>query len=140
MFPLRMTRGLQVDQPTVVSDPASGHSRSLAAYGEFDLHTGNLIASAITAALTDGARHLVLDLRHASFFDCSTLHALMRAVEPLRSEPSASVAVTGARGIVKRLFDIVGVDPLMPVARPREDAIAALRARSPGHQTTEIAG
>jgi len=116
----------------VVTDPAVRAATSIAAYGEFDLHTAHLIASAITAAVKHGARQLVLDLRHATFLDCSTLHALLSAAAPLRTEAAASVVVTGAQGIVKRFFDLVGVDPQMPVAGPRDDANAALRARSPG--------
>src|SRR4029077_7954097 len=122
-FRLRMPHVLQTDHPTVVTDPASGASASIAAHGEFDLHTANLLGSAVTTVVERGARQLVLDLRHATFLDCATLHALMSAAEPLRSEPGAGVMVTGARGIVKRFFDLVGVDPLVPLARPRDDAI-----------------
>jgi anti-anti-sigma factor len=136
--PFRTRRGLYADDPTVVTDPAVGSSASIAGYGEFDVHTAHLIASAITAAVEQGARQLDLDLRHATFLDCSTLHALMSAAAPLRTEPAATVAVTGAQGIVKRLFELVGVDPLMPVAGPRDDAIAALRALSPDQPTKEL--
>ena len=138
-FRLRMPHVLQADHPTVVTDPASGASESIAAHGEFDLHTANLIASAITGAVERGVRHLVLDLRHATFLDCSTLHALMSAAEPLRGEPAASVVVTGAQGIVKRFFDLVGVGPMGSLERPRDDAIAALRAMSPGQRAKEMA-
>lgn len=135
----RVPRMLQADHPTVLTDPAMGASASIAAHGEFDLHTAHLIASAIATAVERGARSLVLDLRHATFLDCSTLHALMSAAQPLRSEPAASVVLTGAQGVVKRFVDLVGVDSLVPLARPRDDAIAALRALSPGQQTKEIA-
>ena len=80
---LRMPRMLQADHPTVLTDPAMGASASIAAHGEFDLHTAHLIASAIATAVERGARSLVLDLRHATFLDCSTLHALMSAAQPL---------------------------------------------------------
>ena len=49
------------------------------------------------------------------------------------------MVLTGAQGVVKRFIDLVGVDSLVPLARPRDDAIAALRALSPGQQTKEIA-
>jgi anti-anti-sigma factor len=136
--PIRMRRGLYADEPMVVTDPAVRAATSIAAYGEFDLHTAHLIASAITAAVKHGARQLVLDLRHATFLDCSTLHALLSAAAPLRTEAAASVVVTGAQGIVKRFFDLVGVDPQMPVAGRRDDANAALRARSPGQEAKEM--
>jgi len=129
-----MQRGPQADRATVVIEPASGVSASIAAHGEFDLHTAHLIASAITTVVGQGARQLDLDLRHATFLDCSTLRAVLRAAAPIRTEPAASVVVTGAHGIVKRFFDLVGVDPLMSVAGPRDDAIAALRALSPVQQ------
>jgi anti-anti-sigma factor len=133
-----MQRGPEADRPTVVIEPASGASASIAAHGEFDLHTAHLIASAITAAVERGARQLVLDLRHAAFLDCSTLYALMNAAAPLRNEPAASVVLTGATGVVKRFFELVGVDPLVPFAGPRDDAIAALGALSPGRQETRM--
>ena len=143
---LRMPIGLQADlstgladDPTVVTNPASGTSASIAAHGEFDLHTANLIASAIRTAVEQGARHLVVDLRRVTLFDCSALHALMGAAKPLRSEPGAHVALTGAHGIVKRFLDVVGIDPLAPLDRPRDDAIAALRAMSSGLPPSAIA-
>jgi len=136
---LRMPRIPQADHPTVLTEPAMGASASIAAHGEFDLHTAHLLASAIATAVERGARHLVLDLRHATFLDCSTLHALISAAEPLRDEPAANVVLTGAQGVVKRFFDLVGVDSLVPLARPRDDAIAALRALPSGQQTNAIA-
>src|SRR6478736_6776196 len=132
--PLPVRRGLYADEPAVVTDWAVGSSASIAGYGEFDLHTAHLIASAITTVVGQGARQLDLDLRHATFLDCSTLRAVLRAAAPIRTEPAASVVVTGAHGIVKRFFDLVGVDPLLSVAGPRDDAIAALRALSPVQQ------
>ncbi len=138
-FPSRVPIGVHAVRPMVMIGPGSGASASISLDGEFDLHTAHLIASAITTAVERGARQLVVDLRHATFFDCSTLHALMSATEPLRSEPAASVVLTGARGIVKRFLDMVGIDPLTPLAGARDDATAALRAISPGLKEKEMA-
>ena len=125
---LRMARTLHEDRPVVIVDPPSGTSASIAAHGEFDLHTANLIASAISAAINGGARRVVVNLRQATFLDCATLQAVMRAAAPLRDEPDAGVVLTGATGIVQRFLNLVGVGPLVALARPRDDAIALLRS------------
>jgi anti-anti-sigma factor len=119
--------------------PGSGAPAAISLDGEFDLHTAHLIASAITTAVERGARQLVLDLRRATFFDCATLHALMSAAEPLRSEPAASITVTGAQGIVQRFLALVGVGPLIPLGWPRDDAIAVLRPAAPDQGLMEMA-
>ncbi len=135
---LRMARTLHADRPTVMSDPRSGTSASIAAHGEFDLHTANLIASAIAAAVDGGARRVVVNLRQATLLDCATLQAVMRAAAPLSNEPDAGVVLTGATGIVQRFLDLVGVGPLIALARPRDDAIALLRSASPDRRLREI--
>jgi anti-anti-sigma regulatory factor len=130
---------MRADRPMVATAPASGASASIAAHGDFDLHTANLIGFAAAAAVGRGARHLVPDLSQATSFDYATLHALLNAAEPLRSEPDASVVFAGAQGIVRRFLDLVGVRQLVQRAQPRDNTIAGLRSVSPDQRQLEIA-
>ena len=57
--------------------------------------------------ISDGHRHLVIDLTAATFLDCASVATLLRAVAPLRHEPDAAIVLAGATGIVKRLLDLL---------------------------------
>jgi anti-anti-sigma factor len=104
--------------------------------GELDLASAARLGKAIQGEITEGHRHLVIDLSRAAFLDCASIGTLLRAVAPLRNEPDAAIVLAGATGIVKRLLDILQLDRLFDILpnldNAAEHATAADRQRVEG--------
>jgi anti-sigma B factor antagonist len=81
--------------------------RTLALGGELDLASAPKLERAVGAALTAGARRLVLDLRRLEFIDASGLHSVVQAREACRREGCEFALVPGPRQ-VQRVFELTG--------------------------------
>ncbi len=86
------------------------------AIGEVDIGTVDIIS----AAIENAGQRLVVDLTGATFMDSSGLATLM-AAHHARTE-QGSLAVVCREGSVRRLFQVSGVDQVIPVL----DDLAAL--------------
>lgn len=88
----------------------AAHGVCLESRGELDLVAAPLFAEAISAAIAEGDRHVVIDLCEATFLDCACLGAILAEMRPLRAESDAALVFAGAHGSVERLLGLLGFD------------------------------
>jgi len=81
--------------------------RTLAIGGELDLASTAKLTRAVSAALSTGARRLILDLRRLEFIDASGLHAVVEARDVCREAGCEFALVPGPRQ-VQRVFELTG--------------------------------
>lgn len=84
----------------------------LAVTGEIDAHTAPLIADAIAGAEPD---RIVVDLSGVEFVDSSGLRVLIEAHQQ-RTGHGRSMVIVNPSVVVRRLFEIAGVDSYLDVA------------------------
>jgi anti-anti-sigma factor len=75
--------------------------------GELDAETADAF-EACTLALLAEVRHVVVDLQHTDFVDCRGLSSLLH-LSRLADTVGAGFRTTGARPVVRLLFDALGV-------------------------------
>jgi anti-sigma B factor antagonist len=102
---------LQVD---TTIDRDRGHVRLS---GEIDLATVDGLRSAVTAAVADGARHVVVDLEQVSYIDSSGLGTLVGAHKRLTGL-GGTLVVWCTQPRLLRLFTLTGVDQVLTLASP----------------------
>jgi anti-anti-sigma factor len=88
----------------------AAHGVCLESRGELDLVAAPLFAEAISTAIAEGHRHVVIDLCEATFLDCTCLGAILAEMRPLRAVSDATLVLAGAHGPVERLLDLLGFD------------------------------
>jgi anti-sigma B factor antagonist len=93
--------------------------------GELDLFAAPELKQAISGALADDTRDLIVDLTHTVFIDSSGLAVLMLAMKRAHSL-GGRLVVVDAGGSVARTFRVAGVDQILTIVRSREAALAAL--------------
>ena len=106
---------LRVDH-SIAADTAD-----ITAHGEIDLATVNTLRTAITDALAAGARHLVLHLDGVTYLDSSGLGTLIGAHKRVASS-GGTMTVRCSRPRILRLFAITGLDRVLTVTGPEEQA------------------
>lgn len=72
--------------------------------GDADLSTAELLTEALAGVAALGARHVVVDLAAARFWDCSGLHAL-RALTAQLHAADRSCRLVGAPRATRRLIE-----------------------------------
>jgi anti-sigma B factor antagonist len=83
--------------------------------GELDCSTADEVVAAVTRDLDGGSGVLVLDLDALRFCDAAGVAALLRVHAHARAN-GTDVVLCGARGTVRRVFDIVELDRVIPLA------------------------
>lgn len=76
--------------------------------GELDLASGQKLDAELRRALEEGASSLELDLSDCTFIDSAGIGVLLRWREDAETGGPGFV-VTGARGAVRRVFQVTGV-------------------------------
>lgn len=72
-----------------------------------------------------GTRHVVIDLSDAGFIDSTAIGVLVGALKRLR-DVGGSLAVVCDSDNIRNIFEIVGLENVIPLHRSRDDALAAL--------------
>jgi anti-anti-sigma factor len=91
--------------------------------GEWDISRAGELAQRVATGLATGASTLILDFRAATFVDASTIGALC-ALACDGSQHGCAVAVACSAGPVRRVFELVHLDDVLPVTPTIEDALA----------------
>jgi anti-sigma B factor antagonist len=99
--------------------------------GELDLFAAPELKQAISRALADEARDLIVDLTQTVFIDSSGLAVLMLAMKRANSR-GGRLVVIDAGGSVARTFQTAGVDQILTIVPTREAALAALAGSDGG--------
>jgi anti-sigma B factor antagonist len=96
--------------------------------GELDLFAAPELKEAISQALVEDARDLIVDLTQTVFIDSSGLAVLMLAMRRAQ-RLDGRLVVIDAGGSVARTFRIAGLDQILTIVPTREAALAALADR-----------
>ena len=104
-------------------DQQDGEPALLRAEGELDAFAAGDITAAFLEAGT--ARAVVADLSAVSFMDSTALGLIVRGVREI-GERGGRARVVLPETTARRIFEITTLDRVLPVARSRADAVAAL--------------
>jgi anti-sigma B factor antagonist len=81
--------------------------------GEIDTSSApGLLDSVLCAALASDHRQVVIDLRHVTFIDSTGLGAIIETNRQLRGQ-GAHLVIVRPSGLVRRLFEITGLDSIL---------------------------
>ncbi|MFI9266901.1 STAS domain-containing protein [Streptomyces werraensis] len=103
------------------------HTAVIVVTGDVDLHTAPVLRAEALTAMTQGARHLVLDMAEVDFVDStglSTLIVLLHAAQ----EAGGSLRVASVPERLVRMVTMTGIAELLPVHDTVAEALAALAA------------
>ena len=89
----------------------------LAPRGEIDLSSVNLVRAALDELEEAGFRRIVLDLRGVTFIDSSGLRVVIEEVQ----KDGIDFAVIPGDERVQRVFEVVGLLDVVPVAEARSE-------------------
>ncbi len=93
--------------------------------GYVDFDAAPALKQAIAGRIDAGSRHLVIDLSAADFIDSTGIGVLVGALNRIQ-QASGSLAVVCTNENIRNVFEIVGLDQMLPLHRSRDDAISAL--------------
>jgi anti-anti-sigma factor len=95
--------------------------------GEWDISRAEEFTRLAAEALARGTPVLILDFRQATFVDASTVGAIC-ALAREASAQSGQVSVVCGEGFVRRVFELVHLADVVPVATSPEEAMRAATA------------
>jgi anti-sigma B factor antagonist len=118
-----------MDANPIVLDDTAGDVVVVVVEGEHDIYTAPTLRERLDEALGRGGG-VVVDLTGATFVDSSVLGALLDARRrALESEQGYVVCIgESVEPGVRRILDITGLVPVLPVITGREQAIEAARS------------
>jgi anti-sigma B factor antagonist len=93
--------------------------------GEADLMAAPDLRRHVDQAIRHGATRLILDLTDATFVDSTTLGILVSALKRLRPR-GGRVAVQCPHHDIRTVFEITGIERMLPVAQTRDEALASI--------------
>lgn len=96
-----------------IRSEGTDHRRVLRLSGECDIATAPQLHEALTP-LRGEVQDLVLDLSGLDFIDSSGVAVVAGALKWLR-ESDGSLAISGAHGSVRKVFEITGLDRVIPL-------------------------
>jgi anti-sigma B factor antagonist len=82
----------------------------VAPYGELDMATSPELDVEIDGLVERGFRAIVIDLRPTTFIDSTVVHLLVRQT----ARPDAAISVIAPPERVNRVFELAGVQDLLP--------------------------
>jgi anti-sigma B factor antagonist len=118
-----------MDAHPIVLDDAAGDVIVVAIEGEHDIYTAPALRERLDEALERGGG-VVVDLTRATFVDSSVLGALLDARRRALEAGQGFVVCVGeaVEPGVRRILDITGLVPVLPVIEGRDAAIEAARS------------
>ncbi len=113
----------------IVIDDTAGDVVVVVFEGEHDIYTAPTLRERLDASLDRGGG-VVVDLTAATFVDSSVLGALLDARRRAHDAGQGFVVCIGEQVDpgVRRILDITGLVPVLPVVNGREEALAAARS------------
>lgn len=92
--------------------------------GEIDAHTAPQLKERLLELVTDGVDRVVLDLRHVDFIESVGLGTLVAVRKRLRpSDKSLCLVIGPDQGVIRRTFEITGLDKVFPIHKDVEAAV-----------------
>ena len=118
-----------MDAHPIALDDSAGDVVVVAIEGEHDIYTAPALRERLDEALERGGG-VVVDLTQATFVDSSVLGALLDARRRALEGSQGFVVCVGetVEPGVRRILDITGLVPVLPVIEGRDAAIEAARS------------
>jgi len=110
--------------PFVIRDDSSDDIAVIEVDGYVDFDAAPALKRSIVRQIDAGSRHLVIDLSAAEFIDSTAIGVLVGALKRLQ-ESSGSLAVVCTNENILNIFEIVGLDDMIPLHRSRDDVARA---------------
>jgi anti-sigma B factor antagonist len=122
-----------MDANPILLDDSAGDVVVVVVQGEHDIYTAPTLRERLDEALDRGGG-IVVDLTKATFVDSSVLGALLDARRRALDSGQGFVVSVGeeVEPGVRRILDITGLVPVLPVVNGREQALAAARRNGTG--------
>ena len=99
----------------------------LALSGEVDVSNVQRVREAALELLEQGAKNLVFDLAKTEYMDSSGLGVMVGLMKKVK-ELGGTLAVAAAQPQVKRLFEVTGLNQIMPLCDDVEGALKEVGA------------
>ncbi len=117
-----------MDANPILLDEAAGDVVVVVIEGEHDIYTAPALRERLDEALDRGGG-VVVDLTGATFVDSSVLGALLDARRRAHEAAQGFVVCIGdtVEPGVRRILDITGLVPVLPVVNGRDEAITTAR-------------
>jgi anti-anti-sigma factor len=93
--------------------------------GDLDVSNASSFVEELTAAAGQPGARIVVDLCKAEFIDSTVLNALFRVRSKLEAG-GGKLAIVCTKDHLYRVLEAAGIEGPYPVARTREEALAAL--------------
>ena len=93
--------------------------------GDLDFNAAPQLKETIGRRIAGGGRQLIIDLSDAAFIDSTGIGVIAGGLERA-TESGGTLAVVCDEPNVIRIFEVVGLDGLIPLHRSREDAVSSL--------------
>src|SRR3954451_15994666 len=118
-----------MDANPIVLDESADDVVVVVVEGEHDIYTAPTLRERLEEALHRGGG-VVVDLTGATFVDSSVLGALLDARRRAHDSTQGFVVCVGdtVEPGVRRILDITGLVPVLPVVNGRGEAVAAARS------------
>jgi anti-anti-sigma factor len=116
--PRRSARALRLVElrQLTVSTERDGDIQSIGLAGELDLATAHAVEAELERVEAGDARAIVVDLSKLTFIDSTGVQLLINAQARSRGD-SSRLVLTRTPAAVQRVFEICGVDRILPLAR-----------------------
>ena len=98
----------------------------LAVSGEIDVYTAPMFKQAVVGLVTEGIKHLIIDMNGVTYMDSSGFGALLGATKRLRPEGGA-LHLVGAKPTVERMLHLTRLDTVIDMFPTMDQAIEAAR-------------
>ncbi len=109
-----------------LSDHATeGGARFIRVGGYLDFDMAPQFKKCIVRRIEEGDRVIVIDLSDVGFIDSTAIGVLVGALKRL-GEVGGSMAVVCTSHNVRSIFEMVGLENVIPLYESRDDAVAAL--------------
>ncbi|MDP9401155.1 MAG: STAS domain-containing protein [Actinomycetota bacterium] len=109
----------------VTEEQIDAERHVVAVRGEIDLFTAPELKQALTEAIEQGRRRVVVDLTETTFLDSTALGVLIGAVKRLRSN-EGSLAIVNVDRNIQKTFEITGLDQIFALLPSRDEALRAV--------------
>lgn len=103
---------------------ASGPHAVVVVKGEIDAHTAPSLKERLIGLVGEGIDRLVVDLREVEFIESVGLGTLVAVRKRLRpSDKSLCLVIGPAQTVIRRTFEITGLDKIFPIHSDVETAV-----------------
>jgi anti-sigma B factor antagonist len=106
-------------------DTVEGGIPVIEAHGYVDFDAAPRLKQAIVRRVDEGHSRLVVDLSSVGFIDSTGIGVLVGAMKRLGDSGGALVVVCPSEQM-RSIFEVIGLDDVIPLHRSREHAVSAL--------------